>query len=322
MVEEISSLPVIDRRSARRAGVRTLRPPAVSNLAFHAAGLLMLGANKVRHEVQGYRRPRPFSPALVRTAIDYDTAVVTKWLDALEDYSARDALQDATVLELGPGPDLGVGLTLLQRGARAYHALDVNELAKLAPWDLYEGLLDELGEAAGSTRREHLLRQVKLALAGRGERLEYVCDRHFDVSRFVGRGIDIVFSQAAFEHFDDPDRTIEQLSEVVQPGGILISEIDLQTHSRWLRDADPLNIYRYSERVYRTFRFSGSPNRWRPEEYRKSLLRHGWRDVVLLPGSVLDAAYLGKVLPTLNGAFRDEAAEMGVLNLVVCATRA
>ena len=311
-------------RFLQRRPEDTVRPRAVRNLAFHGLGGLMLLANKLRHELRGYRTPRPFPVTMTAQAASYDIDVVSGWLDALAAYT-DDAVsvEDRVVLELGPGPDLGAGLLLLQRGARAYHALDINDLARGAPHEFYEQLLARLDNCSRPGREQSwLLHQLDRTLAGSNDRLNYVYDPRFDVRRFAGQNVDLVFSQAAFEHFDDPDNTIAQLSEVVRPGAILISEIDLQTHSRWLRDEDPLNIYRFSDSVYRWLRFLGSPNRTRPREYRESLVKHGWENVVMLPGTLLEDSYLARVLPSLNSRFRAHGNEMAVLNLVVCATRA
>ena len=65
------------------------------------------------------------------------------------------------------------------------------------------------------------------------------------VSAFGESTIDMVFSQAAFEHFDDIESTILQLNKVCKSGATFVAEINLKTHSRWIRDKDPDNIYRY-----------------------------------------------------------------------------
>ena len=54
--------------------------------------------------------------------------------------------------------------------------------------------------------------------------------------------IDFVFSQAAFEHFENIYQTFEQISVITKPGAIMIAVVDLKTHSRWIRDRDPNNI--------------------------------------------------------------------------------
>ena len=59
---------------------------------------------------------------------------------------------------------------------------------------------------------------MREAKAGRPSRLNYVIRKDFDILSAFGAGNRPVFSQAAFEHFDDIDATISQLSSVCRPG--------------------------------------------------------------------------------------------------------
>jgi hypothetical protein len=301
----------------------TVHPPAARNRTYHHLGQAILALNKVRHEIQGYRTPRPFPVTEIDNVIGYDYDVVRKLMDAYRAYTGRDvSLEGRNVLELGPGPDLGVGLIMLARGAKAYHAIDVNDLVKSAPDALYDALFTRF-EREGVTDEVigALREQLRMAREGRGDRLDYVCRKDFDIRVFAGKGIDLVVSHAAFEHFDAVDQVIGQAAEVTSQGALFLAEVDLQTHTRWIRDSDPLNIYRYSPWMYRFFKFLGSPNRVRPYEYKESLARHGWTDIRMHPAMVVDADHLSRVRGSLNQQFRDERNEMQILKLVVCATR-
>lgn len=132
-----------------------VRPGRVRNRFYHWGGLAILAANKVRHDVRGYRRPRPFPVTEIDQAVAYDLDVVRKLTAALDSYvGQRHAVRGRTVLELGPGADLGVGLLLLAQGASSYVALDVHELATQAPRELYEVLFQRLGTDAVTLRGE------------------------------------------------------------------------------------------------------------------------------------------------------------------------
>lgn len=109
---------------------------------------------------------------------------------------------------------------------------------------------------------------------------------------------DIVVSNAAFEHFDDVERTVSPLQQVVRPGGVALIGVDLQTHSRWIRERDPNNIYRYPESLYRLFSFPGQPNRLRPQAYRTLFERHGWQDVTLTLHECVPPALAATLAPS------------------------
>jgi hypothetical protein len=74
----------------------------------------------MRHRLVGYTTPRPFDDSnLERTRI-YNEDVVDRW-------QVRGGIvwTGKRVLELGPGPDLGTGEVILERGARSYLAADI-----------------------------------------------------------------------------------------------------------------------------------------------------------------------------------------------------
>jgi SAM-dependent methyltransferase len=287
------------------------------NAFLYVAGLGFLTLAKVKHTLQGYASPKPISSADTERCIAYDLKVVDEWLAHLETYAGRAGqVRDKRVLELGPGSDLGVGLYLLARGAASYGACDVNDLMSRVPPAFYRDLIARIGALDG-TRTAEL--EPELARPGAGSRLRLVVRKDFDlVSAFGAGSIDLVFSQAAFEHFDDVDRTVKQLSMVCKPGARIVAEIDLKTHSRWIRDHDPNNIYRYSNPVYRALWFRGIPNRVRPYQYRQIFEAHGWTNVTITPlERVSDRRHLGSV----SSRFRDARNELDLLSIVFCATK-
>ena len=302
---------------------QTVSPAKVHNFLHHCAGAAILVANKIRHAVMGYRTPRPFSASQIARAVKYDFDVVDGWLACLRRYSGGEAgLAGRRVLELGPGADLGAGLILLAAGAAKYTAVDAHSLATAASGEFYERLFEEIaGRDDLDADIDTLRGELALAAGGAGERLCYHCSSDFDLSVVADDSIDLIVSQAAFEHFDDVHRTIEQISKLACPRAALVSEIDLSTHTRWIRDRDPLNIYRFSDAFYDLLKFRGSPNRVRPPEYRQMLSDAGWGNIELFPLAVLDESYLPRVQSSLSGRFASETSEMEYLSVALCAQK-
>lgn len=298
--------------------------PAPRNFLYYWTGLAVLVLNKIRHSVQGYTTPRTFPIEEGERAIEYDFSVVQHWLDIYQEYTGESAdLRGKTILELGPGADLGIGLITLWKGARKYNSLDVHSLVDTVPDHFYESLFQTMAGRSGEgvLTVNELRHQLKLTQAGKNDRLNYVCRPDFDIRTFKTQGVDLVFSQAAFEHFDDIDRTFAQLSTTVKSGAILIAEIDLNTHTRWLRDVDPLNIYRYSETTYKLFKFRGSPNRIRPGQYKAALEKLGWADVRVMPLTRVNEAYLSGVRSKLSSRFREAASQIEFVSVMLCARK-
>lgn len=304
--------------------LKTVNTPKPRNFLYYWIGLTALVMIKARNHLRGYKTPRTFPMAEIKKAVEYDFSVVSHWLRVLEEYTnTKPSLTGKAILELGPGADLGVGLLLLAKGAKKYNALDVNNLVESVPEHFYDGFFDRLSATGESNQADigGLRAQLKLTQSGRNDRLNYVCRKDFDISVFGSSEIDHVFSQAAFEHFDDIDMTISQLSKVARSGAVLVAEIDLNTHTRWLRDVDPLNIYRYRDTLYNSLRFRGTPNRHRPIEYKQLLEKYGWKDVRILPLTRVDGDYLSKVRNTLAARFRDEPNQIEYLSVMVCARK-
>ena len=291
------------------------------NAFMYAAGLGFLSLAKAKSILMGYTSPKPFAVSDTDRCIAYDLKVVDEWLSHLQRYAGpQDNLSGKVVLELGPGSDLGIGLYLLAKGAAAYNACDVNDLMRQVPDSFYSRLIERIDGLGGAADADSLRSELRAAKLGSPSRLRLEVRRDFDlVSAFGANSIDLVFSQAAFEHFDDIARTVEQLSIVCRPGAIIVAEIDLKTHSRWIRDKDPNNIYRYSDGVYDAFWFRGIPNRVRPHEYRAAFERNGWVDVGVTPIESVDPAALGAFSAARQ--FKDARNDMSYLSVVLCARK-
>lgn len=291
------------------------------NSFFYTVGTVFLFLAKAQNIISGYSKPKPFDMSDVERCVDYDIHVVDEWLDCLKNYTrSNDFFVGKTVLELGPGSDLGAGLYLLSKGCRYYRACDVNDLAKSTPDHFYEQLFNELKSRESQADISWLKNQLEALRTGHPLHLDYVVRSDFDiVSAFGESTVDIVFSQAAFEHFDDIEATVSQLSQVCKPAATLVLDIDLQTHSRWIREKDPNNIYRYSEMLYDRFKFRGSPNRVRPYQYVDALKRFGWQDIELIPTTQLDSHEVA--CSGMNGQFSSVKNEMDYLTIKICARR-
>lgn len=283
-------------------------------LVYVLLGTIVLILNKIRYAVRGYREPRPFAPTDIERAIRYDRSVVQGWCKALKEYAQQEVIGKC-VLELGPGADLGPALFLLDAGAKSYITVDAHRLIDQTPNEFYKVLL------ADTHHQHELQEELHQTLSGNDHRIKYIVDPEFDLSRLPKHTIDLIFSQAAFEHFSDVEKTIRQLSQIVKPGAVLIAEIDLMTHTGILRERDPLNIYRFPRWLYRLVRYAGMPNRIRPGEYQRLFERNGWTDIAIVPLRTLSTKQLEVVHPHLILQFRDSEAQMDVLSFSLRATR-
>jgi len=298
-------------------------PSGVNNRVNHLIGLIFLVVNKLRHTMFGYNSTRGFSSNLHENAVAHDVKVVTRWHDYLKKYDgANKVFKGKKILELGPGADLGVGLLLLAEEAESYSTMDVHNLVKSTPPEIYEHLFAYLKKLEiDEVRINELRNQLALTNNNQNDRLNYLVTKNFDLSVFKENNFDLVVSNAAFQQFDNPSKSISQFSQLVKPGAKFVALIDLKTHTRFINRKDPLNIYRYKDAVFNTMRFKGAPNRIRSYEYVQALETHNWTNIVVYPRIQLPKEYVQKVNMSLQKKFRDPINQMENLTVVICATK-
>lgn len=294
----------------------------IKNWQYYIVGAFVLILLFIIHKVIGYKMPRPFSMNQINRAIDYDFRVVDVWIKYYSKYSKNEnTLKDMVVLELGPGPDLGVGIILLAMGVKKYVALDVNELATSVPIEFYNQLFNNLKQKYPECDVQYLREQLNKCYMGEDSALNYIVDNKFSISK-IDNKFDIVFSQASFEHFKDVRKTIQELNSVVNENCILVTEIDLRTHTPWIRDRDPLNIYRYKNSFWNLFKFDGIPNRIRAFEYKEILEENGCIGIEIEPLTILEKEYVEKIKLSLNKKFRElDFSEMRMLSVMLMAEK-
>ena len=289
------------------------------DIFFYLTGIGFLALANAKYILRGYATPKTFPSSEIERCIAYDIQVVDKWLQHLVKYTHdNNYFAGKNVLELGPGSDLGIGIYLLSLGVAKYNACDVTDLEKTTSDKFYQCFFERLKIMNIPGDIVYLKDELHKAKNGNGSNINYVVRKDFNfVSALGSNTIDLVFSQAAFEHFDDIDATVAQLSAVCKPGAVIVAVIDLKTHSRWIRDKDPNNIYRYGEGIYKAFWCRGFPNRIRPFQYRKTFEHHGWEDITISPLKMLDGANCGR----MHRHFRDDVDQMDYLSILFCARK-
>lgn len=263
-----------------------------------------MAANKVRRTLRPYDRPRPWSARDIDRSIQYVFDVVDNWDLGFRDAGITDWVRGRSVVELGPGPDLGTGLILLARGARRYLAIDRFVLIGSTPPEFYQRLLERLeGEPDVERARQahRIFRQGSLD----GD-LRYALLPEDPAGAEVPSGPppDLWVSQAAFEHVGDPLGLSRLVTSWCSGDAIALHHVDAATHTPWIRTADPLNILRYPGGLYKTLSFPGSPNRWRSGRYMEAFNDLGWKVVDNQQVHRLSSRSLALVKPALAEPYR------------------
>jgi ubiquinone/menaquinone biosynthesis C-methylase UbiE len=288
---------------------------SLRNLGMTALGLGFLGLAWSKDRLRGYATPN----TVAKSDVEGQIAYLFDIFDSLRRFMPPEFdLRGRDVLELSPGASRGNGVLFLAMGARSYHAIDVFDLAANENPAIYGLLLDRFTEGTEADRE----RARAIASCPGAREFGYAVGRDFDIPRLAeGRTFDLIVSCAAFEHYDSISDAVASLTRVARPGCETIHIIDLQTHSRWIREHDPNNIYRYPEAIYRMFRFPGQPNRQRPADYVRAFTSQGWSDVDFVPSRTIDPALRKASLRGLAAPFADMD-DMMVLDGALTAHRA
>jgi len=292
----------------------------IRNDFYFVTGLAALTLVSAKHRLLGYSTATPFSVSDWERSIRHTISIVNDYHDHAAIDGRRFAFDDARVLELGVGPTLGTGLLLAGFGIASYLAIDAFPLARSTPATFYHRLVDSPLPAGLDGSR--VAAATRALISGDTGLIDYAHNRDFDVQKLVGeRRFDLIVSNAAFEHFDNPGEVVAALSRCAAPGALLVALIDFQTHTRFLRQHDPNNIYRYSSAVYRALHFPGQPNRWRPGDYVQALADHGWTNIAMRSLAVASAQYCAWTRDGLAAPFRSESSDMNILTGAIVAQR-
>jgi SAM-dependent methyltransferase len=275
----------------------------VNNQLFHLLGLTFMAINKVRHSVRGYRNPRTFSAAEIARSVEYSVMVCDEWQEECQKHTGiDDVFSGKDVLEAGPGPDVGNGLVMIARGACSYTAIDRFNLVPQTRSEFYEKLLEKLRKEPDYERALEAYRSFS---SGTESALRYVWDTEFKLRDLRDQCYDLVVSRAAMEHFDDVAEFLQATRRKLRPGSWIVSLVDMKTHTRYLRDEDPMNILRYGDWTYRLLGYPGAPNRLRLGDYLDSLERAGFSSITWENDEIVDDDYLRSISPHLNRRYRD-----------------
>jgi len=186
------------------------------------------------------------------------------WMRHLAKAAAYDAGVDPRVVaELGPGASLGVGLAALLCGAERYYAFDVachtvgawnrtvfDDLVRmleartpipdaaelpqvwppLASYEFPHAVLtpDRLARSLAPERLERIRRSLA-DVDARASMIQYRAP-WTDSGVIEDNAVDLVLSQAVFEHIDDLEGAYRTMRRWLRPGGLASHTIDFRSH--------------------------------------------------------------------------------------------
>lgn len=213
-------------------------------------------------------------------------------------------LRNKTVLEVGPGQDLGIPLILMGFGASI---ILVDRY--LCQWDpdfhplYYRNLRQEIADIFPSVETDPLDQVVKKDshaipnLAAMKVGME-------NIHEVPDSSVDVTYSNATFEHLTDPARAIQELARVTRPGGLGFHQIDFRDHRNFERPLEYLTISPQNSELQLKRMAWTFGNGVRSTEFEAMFRAAGFRIVQFDPNLLADEEYLAALQPRLQPKYK------------------
>jgi SAM-dependent methyltransferase len=222
------------------------------------------------------------SDALARTP-DVPSALqrIDRTFDTYLQYSglSTEALVRRSVLELGPGSDIGVALRFIAAGAPFVAAND--KFVPLQDTDYHRSLYRALRDRLTTEERDRFDNAIDLTrgVALHNPRLRYIYGRGVEETDvFVPNSFDLIVSTAVLEEIYDTDRAFNAMHAALRPGGYILHKIDLRDYGMFTKYGfHALEFLTISDFFYeRMVAASGQPNRRLVNFYREKTAALGY----------------------------------------------
>jgi len=174
-----------------------------------------------------------------------------------------EMLRDKSILEIGPGDNVGVALKFLAAGAKQVICLDkfFSKYDWMQQREIYRLMREQMNE-----QERHIFDEVidlETGLKSDSQKLIYIYGTGIEEAEKVWEpeSFDFIISRAVFEHLYDLDAAFSVMNTVIKPGGSMLHKIDFRDHGIF-SGHHPLTFLTIPASVYRLMAYdSGKPNR-------------------------------------------------------------
>jgi SAM-dependent methyltransferase len=213
-----------------------------------------------------------------------------------------DSLYGKTILEGGPGDNLGVALRFIATGAARVFATDKFYAHQNAVQQrkIYLALRDQLPQE----QKQRYDRAVDLSgdVVFNEELIKPVYGKGMeDLGAFFDPHMfDMIISRGVIQEIYDTDRVIAGMDKVLRPGGLMLHKIDLRDYGLFSGNGHhPLEFLTISDPIYRWMtRDSDRPSRKTCDYYRRKMAAYGY-DANLLITTVVRVGYAKRPIEVL-----------------------
>ncbi|PWT90209.1 MAG: hypothetical protein C5B54_07560 [Acidobacteria bacterium] len=256
----------IQRRAAKKDQLHTLTYEAIvaslSKLGWQEKESLFLQLRKQLSETG--------------ESISYAEKIFNSFSGVCREYCGK--LEGLRILELGPGTNLAAGVYFVLAGVSDYTAVDALAAFPERPKEFYTNLIDELrnrpqlvGRASIPEEVMNEILTINESVGWNEKKVKYVTPVYAERMPFQTGEFDFIYSNASFEHFEEPQKVIREIHRVLKSGGFTAHVIDLRDHIDFNK---PLEFLKFSPEKY-VFTSPYGTNRWRASDFEKAFREAG-----------------------------------------------
>jgi len=300
----------------------------LKNTFCYITGLSIAIINRFRHKIIGYGPTKNITVRKIYKNIKYDYQVINNFEKRIQNiFGHEHSFKNKKILEIGPGTDLGTGLFLKARGAKIYTAVDPFKML-CANKKFYSQIIKFLENKIGVNKNfEELIKKIYLAIKNNQKEIKLPDFQYLNISAekmatCLTIKYDIILSQAVLEHINNIGEAFKQMFDVLKNKGMICHEIDFKTHTRFIKNIDPLNLLRYNKKIYDNISFVGSPNRLRINDYCCLARNAGFTNIKIIILDKLNNKKIQIVKKSLAKPFCDyKTVNLQVLSAVLIAQK-
>ncbi|MCB9109940.1 MAG: methyltransferase domain-containing protein [Anaerolineales bacterium] len=243
---------------------------------------------------------RDTSPESLQRDLEYAVQIGLNFIKRLPD--GVKSLPGKAVLEIGPGINFGSTLLMATFGAKVM----VSDLY-LSPWkaEYHPKFYALLRSWVKENYPQTDISPIDRILDSGGYPPESIGCYSTPLEELAGimdESVDIILSNAVFEHLANPEQAFRQLARVSKPGALGYHQVDFRDHNNFSRPLEYLLIADEAFSIEFKQTHGERGNRYRPHEYWEFFEEIGFEVQRFVPSSFADDSYLADLLPRLRSA--------------------
>lgn len=181
-------------------------------------------------------------------------------------------IKNKSILEVGPGDNLGLALLMIAKGAKNVICIDAfyPQRDKKKELKLYKYIIEQL-KGDEKKRAETTINFTPDSFSFKKNKIQYICNEPLEKFKSKEK-FDIIISKCVFEHLYDVEKGLENSNKLLNKEGKQIHIIDTSDHEMFSTKHSPYEWLKVKKNIWKLMtKNSGHPNRTLLPKYEQVL---------------------------------------------------